>query len=113
MDLERKQIKINNNKRLINLTTPGILELLISLEQNKFNGKLESCLHIFGRLSNERRMRNVQRSPKGQNKNHCEEGTQRRILFFTRNSFPTIPESCLKMKWAGLGANELSSALSV
>ena len=111
--MERKQIKINNNKRLFNLTTAGILELLISLEQNKFNGKLESCLHIFGRLSNERRMRNVQRSPKGQNKNHCEEGTQRRILFFTRNSFPTIPESCLKMKWAGLGANELSSALSV
>ena len=53
------------------------------------------------------------RSPKGQNKNHREEGTCRRILFFTRNSFPPIQESCLKMKWAGLGANEFSSALSV
>lgn len=62
MDLERKQIKINDNKRLINLKTPSILGLLISLEQNKFNGKLESCLRIFRRLSNERRMWSVQQS---------------------------------------------------
>lgn len=47
------------------------------------------------------------------NKDQHEEVTGRMILYLLRNNFPAIQESCLKIKGAGLGANEFSSALKV
>lgn len=72
-------------------------------------GNLKVVFAYLGGYQMKKNARNVQQSLRDKTKINVKKVHGEDFILY-RNSFPNIQESYLKMKWAGLGANEFSSA---